>query len=256
MAAATPPVPAPAPASPAPLTDEVRDVGAALRDKVRSRAYTAIGAIKVLGTVEVVAGDVQGSVSVGGRLTADRFRSDGVLDLGADAQVKGEAALKGSTRISGGLTAGDLRASGALEVNGALTVDAQAVVHGDLSVTGTISARSLEFEGTIQAPGDLDCPMIQGRLRGPSRVGAIHAQHVRIVRAAFPHGHRGELVADRIEATEVEIEAVSVEYLRAERVTLGAHCQVTRLDGEVIRRHRTAVVGPVAYEKPPPGLSR
>lgn len=251
---------APAAAAPrapvVPLTGDLRDVGTALRDAVRARSYTAIGAVKVLGAVEVGSGDVRGSVSIAGRLTAERFRSDGLLDVGASVKVQGDASLKGSTRVLGDLSAGDLRASGEIVVTGALTIDAQAVVVGDLTVTGATTARSLELDGTVQAPGELNCPIIQGRLRGPSRVGAIHAQHVRIVRAGFPFGHRGALLADRIEATEVELEAVSVEYLRAERVTLGPHCQVTRLDGEVIRQHRTAVVGPVAYEAPPPGLTR
>ena len=256
MAVATPPATPAPPPTPAPLTGDLRDVGAGLRPSVRARSYTAVGAIKILGAVEVTTADLQGTVSIGGRVTAERLRSDGVLNVGADVQVEGEASFKGSTRIGGGLTTGDLRAAGALDVGGTFTVEAQAVVRGDLAVTTTITARSLEFDGTIQAPGDLDCPIIQGRLRGASRLGAVHAQHVRIVRAGFPFGHRGELVADRIEAKEVELEAVSVEYLRAERVTLGAHCQVTRLDGDVIRRHRTAVVGPVAYEAPPPGLTR
>lgn len=256
MAVAQPAAPV-APASPAPpLTGEIRDLGAALREAVRVRTYSAIGAIKVLGSLEVETADVQGSVSIGGRLTAERLRSDGSLDAGADVTVGTEVNLKGASRVTGGLKAGELRAAGELDVSGPLTVQGNAEVRGDLVVGGPLSARSLDLDGTIQCLGTLDCPMIQGRLRGPSRIGAIHAQHVRIVRASFPFGSRGGLIADRIEATEVELEGVSVEYLRAERVTLGAHCQVTRLDGEVIRRHRTAVVGPVAVEPIPRGLTR
>lgn len=256
MAVAQPSPSGAPPAPPAPLTGELRDLGAALHPAVRVRGYSAIGAVKVLGAVEVGSGDVQGSLSVGGRVVAERWRSNGAFDAGADVRIVGDATFDGATRIAGTLTVGELRTSGELEVGGALTVAAQAELKGDVRVGPVVSARSIDLDGTIQAPGTVDCPMIQARLRGPSRVGAIHAQHVRIVRASFPFGTRGSLIADRIEATEVELESVSCEYLRAERVTLGAHCQVTRVDGEVIRRHRTAVVGPVAYEPAPPGLTR
>ncbi|MCI4336652.1 MAG: polymer-forming cytoskeletal protein [Thermoplasmata archaeon] len=239
-----------------PPTGDLRDVGAALRDSVRAHSYTAVGAVKILGAFEAGAADLRGTITIGTRFQAERARSDGTLDVAGDLRVQGELSVRGSTRVGGTLAAGDLRASGTLEVGQAVTVEAHAVIHGEVAVHGTLTARSLEFDGTIHASGLIDCPMIQGRLRGPSRLGTIRSQHVRIVRAAFPFGRRGQLVVDRIEATEVALEGVTCEYLRAERVSLGPDCQVTRVDGQVVRRHRSSVVGPVAWEAPPPGLTR
>jgi cytoskeletal protein CcmA (bactofilin family) len=244
------------PTVPSPLSGDLRDAGSALHDAVRCRSYTALGAVKVVGNLEATSVDLRETATIGGKLIAERLHAGSTLDVYGDLQVRGELSVRESTRVGGALSAGDLRAVGEIEVVGAVTVDAHAVVQGDFSVGGTLAARSLEFDGTLQAPGLVEAPMIQGRLRGPSRIGTIRSQSVRIVRARFPFGQHGQLVVDRIEANEVELEGVTCEYLRAERVLLGAHCQVTRVDGTVVRRHRTAVVGPVAWEAPPAGLTR
>ena len=119
-----------------------------------------------------------------------------------------------------------------------------------------MSVRSLQLDGGVVVPGLFDCPTGVVHLRSPSRIGTLRSENLRIVPPLFPPARRLLLVVDRIEAKDVEIAGVDCEYLRADRVRLGPHAHVTRLDGEVIRRHPTAVVGPWAREPIPPGLSR
>lgn len=252
MATAAPAVTPPTP----PLEGDLRDVGGARRASVRARSYTALGAVKLLGDLEAGPVELHGLASIGGRLTAEKLRSDGTLDVAGAVVVKGEVSVKGTAILRAGLSSGDLTVHGHLLVTGATVSDGNARVHGHLEAAGNLTARSLQFDGGVSVAGLVDSPIVEGRLRRASRIGTLKAQHLRIVRAPPPFGSRGSLIVDRIEATEVELEGVECEYLRADRVRLGADSHVTRLDGQVVRRHRTATVGPRSWEPAPPGMSR
>ena len=244
------------PPVPPPLEGDIRDVGGARRASLRARSYTALGAVKLLGDLDAGSVELHGLASIGGRLTAEKLRSDGTLDVAGAVLVKGEATVKGTAILRAGLTSGDLNVHGHLLVTGPIVSDGDSRVHGHLEASGNLSARSLQFDGGVSVAGHVDSPIVEGHLRRASRIGTLRAQHVRIVRAPPPFGSRGSLVIDRIEASEVELEGVDCEYLRADRVRLGADSHVTRLDGQVVRRHRTAFVGPRSWEPVPPGISR
>ncbi len=252
MVAALPKTPLPEPA----LEGDVRDVGAVRRARVSARSYTALGNLKVVGDLLAASVDLHGLASVGGRLSAERVRAEGTVDVGGDVAVRGELSVRGTGLFGGAVSAGDLVAHGQLRVARGITLDGHGRVVGMLEVGDGFAARALEFEGGIVVPGVLDCPTVEGRLRRPSRIGTLRSQNVRIVRPLFPPGGQGTLQVDRIEATEVELVAVDCEYLRAERVRLGPGTHVTRVDGRIVRQHASAVVGPLSREPIPPGISR
>ncbi len=252
MAVATPPAAAP---EPAPLGD-VRDVGAMRRSSVSARSYTSLGDVKVVGDVRAMSVELHGLATIGGRLVAERLRAEGTLDVAGEVAVHGEIAVHGTALLGAGLTAGDLTAQGRLTVGGPIVLEGHGRLKGRLDAAGSLSARAFQFDGSVSVPGALDCPTVEGQLRRPSRIGVLRSENVRIVRGGFPPDARGSLLVDRIEATDVEIEAVDCEYLRAERIRLGPGAHVTRLDGEVVRRHRTAVIGPLSREPLPYGITR
>ncbi len=235
---------------------DLRDVGAVRRPQVSARSYTALGNVKVLGDLLAASAELHGLASVGGRLTGERVRAEGTLDVAGDVAVRGELTVRGTALLGGGLTAGDLVCQGRIRVAQGIVLDGHGRVHGTLEVGQGLQARAIQFDGGITVPGTLDCPTVEGRLRRPSRIGTLRSQNVRIVRPVFPPGGSATLVVDRIEATEVELEAVDCEYLRAERVRLGPGSHVTRVDGQVVRQHRSAVVGPLSREPIPPGITR
>ena len=246
----------PAAPAPPPLTGDLEDTGGSRRESVRARRYRARGAVKVVGDLGAVEFALKGFGTIGGRLTVEKLLADGTLDVGKDVVVKTDGTFRGTATLLAGLLVGDLTVHGHLKVAANATVDGDGRIRGRLEVGGNLSARSLQFDGGLEVPGVLDCPVVEGRLRHASRIGSLHSQHVRIVRASLPSTRGSLLVIDRIEASEVEIEGVDCEYLRADRVRLGAEAHVTRLEGQVVRRHRSAYVGARAWEPLPPGLSR
>ena len=239
-----------------PPEGDLRDIGAARRPAIRARSYTALGAVRIDGDVDTGTVELHGTATIGGRLSAERLRSDGDLDVAREVVVKGESNLRGPTSFGASLVSGDLVVQGTLRVAAGAVVDGDARITGTLEVGTSLSARSVAFEGALVVPVVLECPFVQGRLRRPSRIGTLRSQNVRIVRAPGPLGRHGTLVGDRIEASEVELAGVDCEYLRAERVRLGPDAHVTRLDGQVVRQHRTATVGPRSWTPAPPGLTR
>src|SRR5579859_7980742 len=82
-AAARPAPPAaPPPVPPPPRTGEVRDTGAARHDSIRAQRWTAQGAVKVLGDVEIDAAELSGLASVRGAVRGGSVSMQGTLDVG------------------------------------------------------------------------------------------------------------------------------------------------------------------------------
>jgi cytoskeletal protein CcmA (bactofilin family) len=242
--------------TPPAVAGDVRDVGSVRRDAVVARSYTVLGTAKVLGDVTVGHGDFQGFTTVGGRLTADQLRSHGGLVVSGATVVKGELEVRGNSEFGGPVSAGEFRAHGTVRMASALTVNGVATIDGVLQAVPSIAARGLTLSGGLHVDGIVESPTVVLRLRRRSRILQVHSQHVRIVRASPFAPREATLLVDRIEAVEVQLEGVDCEYLRADRVRLGAGCHIGRVDGTVLRRHRSAVVGPLSRSPPPFGLSR
>lgn len=238
------------------MEGDVREVGSVRRASIQARSYTLLGTGKVVGDATLGRGDVQGFLTVGGRLAADEFRCDGGLEVGSTTTVKGHLDLRGDAELGGAVSAGEVHSKGTVRVAGSIQVNGLATIDGVLVSTGPVTTRGLTLTGGLTVGGTIEAPTVTIRLRKASRATSILSPHVRIVRASPFLSSSTTLAVDRIEGVEVELEGVDCEYVRAERVRLGAGCHVTRLDGAILRRHRTAVVGPLSRVDPPFGMSR
>lgn len=259
MAAAAPIVATPAPSTPAAppaRTGEIRDSGATHREAVSASTWRAEGVVKVLGPVDAGAVELNGATSIRGRLTADRLRSRGTLEVGGAVVVAQSAVLEGDSRLTGGLRAGSLDARGSTDVGASLDVQGELAFTGHFDVQGDLRAATVRFDGRLTAGGTLTSTKVEGKLRNEGRVGAILAPTVTIDRHAPLFGPKGHLTVLRIEATDARLAGVRCEYLRADRITLGPDCHIARLDGTVVARHPSSRVGPESSSPRPYGLTR
>ncbi|MCI4349994.1 MAG: hypothetical protein L3K15_00535 [Thermoplasmata archaeon] len=249
-----PAVAAPTPALP-PLAPFLHDIVVTRRDSVRAREYTARGAIKILGDVEVEVGTVHDALSVGGRLTATRFSSERLLEVAGPVRVTEKLQLAGVTILEAGVEAGEFQARGAVRIGKDLIVREHLTTSGRLEVGGSVKATTIDFRGRVAIGGALEARIVDGRIVGPSRIGRIKAETVGI-RTGKLFGGRPMLVVDRIEAATVDLEATEVEFVRAPTIRLGRDAHVVRFEGNVVHRHTTAHVGPESHSPRPHGLSR
>lgn len=243
------------PAPVAPRQGDLRAEGPTRYDSVRAATWSADSAVKVVGSVDVGTGSVRGPLSVGGDLVADVFSVDSDTEVAGSVRVARALRIRGETRVGGALSSGDLDGQGRLAVGGPIRATGGVRLvgrfegRGDLTVDGT-----LFIDGTIELAGTIRAQRVEVHLRGPSRAEAILAGSVvvRGPRRAAPD--RFDLL--RVEGSEVCLEDVHVEYVRAGRVDLGRNTRAVRVDGSVAGQHRTARVGPVAPFEVPPGLFR
>jgi cytoskeletal protein CcmA (bactofilin family) len=217
------------------------------------------GTSKVVGNAEVGFAQVRGVASVGGDLTAAQVEVAGELQVGGATRVRGPLQLSGVGRFGRDLTVGSLVSSGRLEVAGSVRVEGAAHVKGHTELTGGLDAQSFAFEGSLHVEGTLHAGRVSGVLEGRSRLGPLLAERVDLKRS-FPRlppwKEAGTLHTLRIEAREVHLEGVVVEFLRAEEIYLGPDCRVARYEGSVREQHRSARLGPSSVSRPPPGISR
>jgi cytoskeletal protein CcmA (bactofilin family) len=223
---------------------------------LRARTWRSDGAAKILGNVEVEEGETRGVASIRGTLVAARFRAGGTLDVLGDARVAEEIALRGTGRFGASLTADRLTADGTIDIAAALRAKSRVEWTGVLEASD-LSAPAVRFRGRARVSGDLVSENLDARLEGGvSRVTVLRARALRVARAGFPPWRRGSLVAERIEAIEAELEGVRAEYVRADRVRVGPDCHLSRVDGRIVRRHRSAHIGPESESEVPPWLTR
>jgi len=255
-ASTTPPAPpnAAAPPSP-PRSGEIRDTGAVRRDSVRAQRWTASGAVKVLGDVDVDDANLSGLASVRGNLTGGSVAASGTFDLGGSVRLTGTLRAAGTITIAQGVQVAELDLSGSVSVHGPVRATGRVQWKGSLETTEGIAADRVEFEGRGAIAGAVVARSLDGRLRGDSKIGSIVADRVRFTRPARLFGG-GHLEVLTIEAQEVELEAVHAQYVKAGKVVLGPGCQIARVDGTISRQHPSSHVGPVSQTPPPYGLMR
>jgi cytoskeletal protein CcmA (bactofilin family) len=224
---------------------------------VRARSWSARGGAKVLGDVEVETSDLSGVVSIRGKIRAQRFRVVGTLDATGPVDVSGPLEIEGSARLTGPVQAGAWSLKGPGKIGGTLRVAGTASWKGRLEVAGDLTASAVDFEGGLEASGDLVAPTILGRLKGPSTVANIRATKLTLTRPGFlPPMQTGALTVVRIDATEVHLEGVQAEFVKAEHVTLGPGCHIASIEGRLLSVHPSSHVGPESRSPKPYGLTR
>jgi cytoskeletal protein CcmA (bactofilin family) len=255
------PRPVPPPAAPAPTlpprSGDLRDLGVVRRDSIRSESWTLSGTGKVQGDVDVTRAQIDGSVSVKGKLVAVHVAVEGAIEVTGETRVAQTLAIHGTGRFEAALRAQDLSTQGSIEVAGTVEVPGRAQLNGHLIASGELKIGQLDFKGRIETSGSWTAASITGELEGASRVPYIRVGPIRLSRARRLFARHGSsLTVDRIDATEAYLENVDCEFLCAERVTLGPGCHIAQVEGKILRQHSSSYVGWESRSPPPHGLSR
>ncbi|MGP8078331.1 MAG: hypothetical protein ACLQD8_06965 [Thermoplasmata archaeon] len=243
-----------------PRLPPVRERGVSRHESLQTEDWSARGAAKVIHDADVGTADLQGSVSVGGSFRAGRLRWEGRLEVGGALEVREALSARGELRGGSTLRAGDVTLRGRLRLAGAATVDRRIDVTGRMRAA-SLAAAEFRADGVVEIPGTIRAIGVDLRLRDGSRIGPVEGGTVRIV-THVPNlidkvlGRTSRVSVARIEADRVELEGVEVAFVRAREITLGPGCQVTALEGTVVRRHPTSRLGPESRSLPPYGLRR
>jgi cytoskeletal protein CcmA (bactofilin family) len=238
----------------------VSDDGTVRRDTVSAGRWTARGVVKVTGDAAVVDGSLDGSVTVGGKLTGSTVRYHGTLDVEGAVEVRERFGGSGSFRAGATLHAGEADLQGSVRVTGATTVDRSLTVRGSLSTT-SIRAAAVDVEGEVHVSGPTEAGSVSTHLADDSEFGVVRASTVRL-RAKVPNlvekvlGRRLAVHVERVEADTVELEAVDVDFVRSPQITLGRNAHVTEYEGTIVRQHPSSRVGFESKSPPPYGLTR
>lgn len=255
-AASSPPEPAPIDRPATTLADR----GSVRYDAVASARWTVSGAAKVAKDVNVGALGLQGTLSIGGKLSATTLRGRGTLETEGPIEVTGTLALAGTVRAPGPLHAGDLDVNGTLRCERGVTIDRTGSIVGSLETSG-LKAGAFLLKGAGRVPGRLEVGTFTAELRESSTLGTLVGRFVQVHgkvptvvdKALF---RDAEFRVDRIEAEAVSLEGVEVAFVRANQIVLGRACHVTEVEGTIVRRHPTSYVGPESRTPPPYGLRR
>lgn len=240
-----------------------REVGTVRHASIHAQRYRLAGTGKVLGMVDLDEGSFDGMLSVGGDLTADRIESDGSLEVDGEVAVRESLTARGTLKVGGRLSAGSLTFNGLGRVAKDVRVDTMLTYHGTLEANGDVSCGLFSPDGRFAILGSLTAKEVAGQFDGESHVDTIEASSVTLRPKAFvrlpvdipPLRPKGTLTVARIEATSVDLEGVSVHYLKAATIALGRNCHVAQVEGRVVRRDRSSYVGFESRSPPPPGLS-
>jgi cytoskeletal protein CcmA (bactofilin family) len=258
--ASLPPAPRAVPlprAVPPPLhTGTVFDRGVARRAEVAAAEWTVRGTAKVTGNVAADTITVDGTASVGGKLTAAELTVDGRLDVVGDAAANHRLAVVGAARFGGALHAGDVDVRGTLRVEGPVDVDRSVLWRGSLELAHGLTASRFAGEGRVDAKGVVQAKDVDLGIDGPSSIGSIQAETVRVRSRRKLLGESPSLEVERIDADIVELEDVHVEFVRASQIVAGPGTRIARHEGRVTRQHASARIGPSSVSVPPYGLSR
>jgi hypothetical protein len=251
-----PPTPPAAPAPPPPRTGAIADHGAVRRDSLRAQKWSAQGAAKILGDVEIDEAELRGMTSIKGKLSGGTVSSSGNLEVGGAVDLTGLLRVDGETVLRGAAKLGGLEVKGAFRVGTTLTVAGEMRWSGRLETGGDIAAGPVAFEGRLDTPGELRAVSLNGHLKGgTSRCTVVRADLV-VLRRMGMLGPAGAMTVQEIEGRHVEVEGVTAERIRAKEVVIGPGCQIAYVEGTVLSIHRSSHVGPVSRSPPPHGLFR
>jgi cytoskeletal protein CcmA (bactofilin family) len=238
----------------------VADHGVTRHESIHAERWTLAGTTKVVAEADVGVAELQGTVAIGGALSAGSFHIVGDLDAGGAVEVQAALYVEGHLRTRASVHAGDLEVRGGARCAGEVRADRGLTVRGTLTAP-SLRAATLTLHGSAEVPGDIEAQQIDGHFQHDSRLGRVRARSVRfrgkvsnlVDKALFRHA---DVTIERIEADKVELEAVHVVFVRAPEIIVGRDASVGEVEGTIVRRHPTSHVGPQSKSRPPFGLRR
>lgn len=235
----------PAPTPPSPRSGDLRDEGAVVRESVRARSWSLKGWAKVAGAIELDQLSVAGDLAVAGPATIDRCESDGHVTIEGATTGTGPWSVAGEHRFGAAVSVGALTGKGRVDVRGPLSAVEAIDVDGTLDVGGEVRARAVRWRGAARIHGEVRAPEIRITVEGPSSASALRGDRVLVERRG------GRLARDppvldvlEIEAKEATLTGVAAQYVRADRIVLGPGCRIAQVDGPVVARDPSSIVGP------------
>jgi len=256
-----PSAPAASPNVPAhPRVGELHDSGTVRREFVAADRWFASGLVKVTGDTNVGQATVDGTVTLGGKLSADTVRYRGTLDVTGAVDSSTEFTGAGSLRAEAAFHAGAAELRGTASIAGPVSVDRALRVRGSLAAP-TATAGELDVDGEVHIPGELSASRVTASLKENSAFGTVRARSVtlrgrppNLVEKVF--FKRVTVTVERVEADSADLESVEVLFVRAPQITLGRNAHVTEYEGTIVKRHPTSRVGFESKSPPPYGLRR
>ncbi len=246
---------------PAPIADPpLAERGTTLHETVRSASWSARGVTKVVGSVDIGRGELEGFVVVGGALSADHLSVRGTLEVLGTLTVREELSVHGTLHVGAAVHAGEAAVSGSVRADGPVTIERRLVGRGGLSAPA-VTALEIHLGGTVRVPGELRAGTIDIELADGSELGVVVGRTVRLV------GPEGGMVdrllgrfrrarITRVEAEAAELDRVEARTVVGREVLLGRETHVVLLDAATLRAHPTSRVGPESRSPPPRGLRR
>lgn len=229
------------------------DAARAVGDAMRAIDFSGIGTklsdetIKIVGSGVVSGNPVRtvefksaGSARVQGSLIAEVARIAGACTFEGDVQVE-EFRAAGSVRIAGNLKAEEVETSGSLQVEGGIEAE-EITSSGSLQVKGAVQAEEFRSGGSVRIDGGLKAEEIDIDLGGTSKIPTIEGEEIRVKATGGFFRVRGELTADRIEGTEVELEATTAAFVKGQEVTIGPHCRIDVVEAGELTVHQSSEV--------------
>jgi cytoskeletal protein CcmA (bactofilin family) len=238
----------------------VDDRGVVRHDAIHAEQWGVDGTTKVLGAADAGSVVVRGTAVIGAGLSADACRAVGTLDVGGPIEVRSTLSVEGHFRVRGAVHAGDLEVRGSARLTGDARSDRSLTVRGSLSAPN-LRATAIDLEGAAEVPGVVEAEAVEARFDQDSHLGRIQARQVRlrghvpnvVDRAFFRHAN---VSIERIDADHVELEAVTVLFVRAPEIVVGRDASVAEVDGKIVRRHPSSHIGPESKSPRPYGLRR
>lgn len=231
-----------------------------LYDSVVAPRWSTRGVTKVVGSVEIGQGSLEGWVVVGQKLSAEHLVVRGTLEVLGPLSVRGDLSVHGSLRAGSTAKVGDAALTGTVRCDGPLEVERRLVARGSLLLP-TLRAGEAHLAGLVKVADELRAGVVDAELADGSEIGRLLARRVQVT---GPYGgfvdrllgRSRSATIDRIEGETIELERVEVRTVVGRKVVLRRDCHVDTLDAASVQAHPTSRIGPESRSPPPPGLRR
>lgn len=207
---------------------------------VKTVEFVAAGSARVQGPLQAESAHVSGSCAFEGDVHVEEFHCSGSARIAGKLTAE-NVESSGSLQVDGNIEAEDISVSGALQVKGSVTAE-DFHSSGSVRVEGPLTAEDFHSSGSVRIEGGLTAEDVMIDLGGDSRIATIVANDIRVKATGGFFRIRGDLSADRIEGTDVELEATTAAFVKGEEVTIGPHCKIDVVEAHELRVHQSSEV--------------
>jgi cytoskeletal protein CcmA (bactofilin family) len=109
-------------------------------------------------------------------------------------------------------------------------------------VKGSVATEEFRSSGSVRIDGGLKAEEVDIDLGGTSKIPTIEAEEVRVKATGGFFRVRGELTAERIEGSEIELEATTAALVKGDEVHIGPHCRIDVVEAKELIVHQSSEV--------------